>query len=295
LSEQADFNFCAVGDWEHSEATEKVSTNIATKHNTKFILNLGDFTYSLGKEAVDKWFSISIKPILDAKIPQYCVLGNHDIADISYYFTKFSTLNPNFKKWIYWFKDRNIFFLMLNTESLHTPDSPQFIYAQDSLARTFPDYHDENMKITGITWRIVCFHRPIYCSSGGHSPFLSFRHFHQLFDKYTVDMALCGHNHNYERSYPLSYNPENPDKPKINDTRRNHYVDMLGSIFINAGSGGRYIYPFETCEPHFYEQFDDDHGYLMIGLREDGTKLSGTFYDTSMTERDHFSIKKTSL
>ena len=163
----------------------------------------------------------------------------------------------------------------------------------DILARTFPDYPDEDQKIKGVTWRIVCFHKPIYCSQGGHGPFESFRHFHQLFDKYKVDIALSGHNHNYERSYPLSYNTEDPDKPRINDTRRNDYVDMLGSIFAIVGTGGRALYDFNSCEPHFYEQFDEDHGHLMIGLREQGTKIECKFYDRNMQEHDYFSIKKT--
>ena len=300
MSEQIDFNFCAVGDWEHTEATREVSRNISTHHDPKFILNLGDFAYDsrertpeMQKEVVDKWFGQYIKPMVDANIPQYCVLGNHDIRQMDYYLYKFKELNPEFNKWIYHFTKQNIFFLMLNTEAVHTPTSDQYNYAQDILARTFPDYPDEDKKIKGVTWRIVCFHRPIYCSRGGHGPFESFQHFHQLFDKYKVDIVLSGHNHNYERSYPLSYNTEDPDKPRINDTRRNDYLDTLGSIFVNVGTGGHSLNDLITCEPHFYEQFDEDHGHLMIGLREQGTKIECKFYDRNIQGHDYFSIKKT--
>jgi predicted phosphodiesterase len=284
----SDFDFAAVGDFEHSIATKKVCANIKSQ-NPKFLLNLGDFSYESSPDWTRRWWDEYMKDV--QVIEHWAVMGNHDRRFAESYLSIFKQNNPNFTNWIYWLKKESIFFLMLNTETNHNRDSEQYKYAEERLARTMPNYSgDEKNKIEGITFRVVCFHRPIYCSIVTHPPYHSFRHFHELFDKYKVDLVLSGHNHNYERSYPLSYTGK--EKPKVNDTRRHDYFDTNGSIFANIGSGGRGLYDMDNCETYIYEQHYG-YGHLRIGLRENGTKLSCRFYDTGMKERDYFSMKKT--
>jgi predicted phosphodiesterase len=284
----SDFDFVAVGDFEHSADTKKVCANMKAQ-NPKFLLNLGDFSYESSPDWAKKWWDEYMKDI--HHIEHWAVMGNHDRNFAGSYLSIFKHYNPNFASWIYWFKKESIFFLMLNTETNHNRDSDQYKYAEERLARTMPDYSGNGEdKVDGVTFRVVCFHKPIYCSLVTHSPYASFRHFHELFDKYKVDLVLSGHNHNYERSYPLSFTGK--EKPKVNDTRRHDYIDTNGSVFANIGSGGRHLYDMDNCEPYIYEQYCG-YGHLMIGLRENGTKLSCKFYDTEMNERDHYSIKKT--
>jgi len=56
-----------------------------------------------------------------------------------------------------------------------------------------------------------------------------------LFDQYHVNLVLQGHNHNYQRSYPLNYG-SGDDKPK---------VVASGTTYIVAGTGGESHYPLD--------------------------------------------------
>ena len=286
-----DFNFVHIADCDDTTEAKAVAANIFKTHPEnppRFVIINGDFAYdnsltdsTARKKAIDRWFSEFIKPITDRKIPMWPTFGNHDVKEPDYYLQKFAATNPESKRWVYSFKYGNVFFLMLNTESLHTPGSPQHRFTKEQLEAN-----------KSATWKIVCFHKQIYNSDGGNSPKKSFRHFHQLFDQYGVDVVLSGHNHNYERTYPLSYNANSPDKPKINDTRQNDYVDPLGAIFVVAGTGGRKLYDLASCEPFVYEQYHG-WGHMRFRVMEGGTKLQGRFYDKSLKIQDEFSIKKT--
>lgn len=54
-----------------------------------------------------------------------------------------------------------------------------------------------------VDWIIVFFHQPVMSSSSfGAGGDLGLRRtFMPLFDEYGVDLALCGHDHDYERTY----------------------------------------------------------------------------------------------
>ena len=70
-------------------------------------------------------------------------------------------------------------------------------------------------------WIIVSLHNPLYSSSNTCSANLcqgskSLRDtYHKLFDKFGVDIVLEGKVHNYQRSFPIEYNPNNPSKPIV--------------------------------------------------------------------------------
>ncbi len=45
--------------------------------------------------------------------------------------------------------------------------------------------------------------------------------YHPLFEEYKVDLILQAHNHNYQRSYPIIYNNDDPKNPIITDDNNN--------------------------------------------------------------------------
>jgi hypothetical protein len=232
-----DLTFVAAGDFEHTDATRKVVSNMKDI-NSAFVLNLGDFAYDNGELPVKNWWDDYMAPLQSIK--QYPTLGNHDVRDQSIYSSLFGI-----QRWTYWFTIQNVFILSLNTEETHIEGSSQWNYAKESLRKSIEEMPE-------IKWRIVMFHKPIYCSDGGHAPYESFRDaMHPLFDQFSVNLVLSGHSHNYERSYPIGYNQAKPDKPKINNIKRNDYFNPLGQIYTVIGTGGRPTYPLDSCEPHF--------------------------------------------
>ena len=50
-----------------------------------------------------------------------------------------------------------------------------------------------------------------------------------------------GHTHNYQRSYPIKYNPDNPSNPIITNTHKNNYTDPEGQIYAIVGTGVVYL------------------------------------------------------
>ena len=43
--------------------------------------------------------------------------------------------------------------------------------------------------------------------------------YHAKFDQYGVDLVLNGHLHNYQRTYPIKYDPGSPSSPTVTDSK----------------------------------------------------------------------------
>jgi hypothetical protein len=57
---------------------------------------------------------------------------------------------------------------------------------------------------------------------------------HPLFEQYNIDLVLQGHQHNYQRTYPIKYNSDTLIDPIITDINTNNYTDPEGQIFVTA-------------------------------------------------------------
>ena len=108
----------------------------------------------------------------------------------------------------YSFNHNNVHFISMSTEAPYEEESKQFKFVQDDLIKTKDD--------SSIEWIIVYFHQAMYTAKSDHEGLESFRDtYHSLFEKFSVDLVLQGHIHNYQRTYPLLYNDENPAEPTI--------------------------------------------------------------------------------
>jgi hypothetical protein len=92
-----------------------------------------------------------------------------------------------------------------------------------------------------IDWIVVCMHQVIISSSDANGADLGIRQeFGPLFDRYEVDLVLCGHEHDYERSLPvrgvvsgsetLTPNPVTTETSVIDSSR--------GTTHMVLGGGG---------------------------------------------------------
>ena len=80
----------------------------------------------------------------------------------------------------------------------------------------------------------------MYTSPSHHDPLISLRDaYHPLFDKYDVDLVLQGHNHNYQRSFPIAYNSKDPSQPIVTSSKNSVYNDPPGQIYAEVGTGGQ--------------------------------------------------------
>ena len=77
---------------------------------------------------------------------------------------------------------------------------------------------------TNINWIVVLSYGRLYSSISIHSGKAELQDlYHQLYDKYRVDLVLQGHDHNYQRTYPLGYNIPDSHSPIILDKKTSIY------------------------------------------------------------------------
>jgi hypothetical protein len=105
--------------------------------------------------------------------------------------------------------------------------------------------------------------------------------YHPLFEQYGVDLVLQGHNHNYQRTYPIKFNSVNPGHPIETSTNTTNYIDPDGQIFVTVGTGGDSLYPFtdqKDSEKYYYVNQYIGFGILNVDITNNGRALTGKFY-----------------
>ena len=118
--------------------------------------------------------------------------------------------------------------------------------------------------------------------------------YHPLFDQYGVDLVLQGHVHNYQRTYPLKYNPSSHSSPIKTSTSTSSYTDPQGEIFATVGTGGINFHGLSGKSSFVVYQQDSSFGYLDIAITNDGSTLTGKYYTNGGSVKDQFSISKSS-
>jgi hypothetical protein len=276
VSTGPDFNFGAAGDWGTNTNT-KETANIMKSKGVELALGLGDYAYLTGSTAVKNWWDNYMTP-LHGKFKG--TLGNHDTTDFYTYLSKFGQSN-----WVFSFNFRDVHFLSISTERDYTAGSSQYNAVKNDLAKasTNPD----------IQWIIVFFHKPMYTSPSRHSPLPTLiSTYHPLFDRYGVDLVFQGHNHNYQRSYPILFNNNDPLNPTITSKSSTSYFNPKGQIYLVVGTGGVSSYSFLGKSPYIVKQFASTFGFLNVDVVNNGMTLRGTFYSNDGTVKDQFSITR---
>lgn len=118
---------------------------------------------------------------------------------------------------------------------------------------------------------IVLLHAPLFTTSDGHTANTSWPILSKEFSKHGVKMVLSGHNHVYERTYPIYTSTTYP----------NGVLDNVnGTTYVVTGGGGSDLHGFRT-NAWFIATRTDAYHYLKIdvngstiavqAIRPDGT------------------------
>jgi predicted phosphodiesterase len=272
------FNFGAVGDWGCNSNTRSTVNNIVGK-NTELVLGLGDFSY---ESTANCWLNI-VDPI-DHKMK--ISIGNHD--DISSSLLNQYMNHFGLSKQFYSFNYQNVHFVVMSTELTYTAGSEQYNFVNNDLSNAAAD--------PNIDWVVVLYHKLAYTSLGTSSTSTGITElrntYHPLFDQYGVDLVLQGHIHNYQRSYPITYNSNSPSNPIIADANTNNYNDPQGQIYATVGTGGINLAGLSNQASYIVYQQTSNFGFLNIDVIEGGSKLTASFYANDGTVKDRFSITK---
>jgi hypothetical protein len=278
----SNFNFAAVGDTNCNSNTEDVVEDIQAKA-PEIVMGLGDYIYN--SDSPDCWLEI-VEPIDNI---MKIAIGNHETGAILTELMEHYGLTDQY----YSFDYQNVHFTVMSD---YVPDeigSEQYRFVQNDLAKAAAD--------PNIDWIVVPHHSQKYASTKNYD-IPEEREwnniYHPLFEQYNVDLVLQGHQHNYQRTYPIQYNSDTPINPIITDRNENTYTNPEGQIYLTVGTGGAALHSLNGNKaPYIITAQDEVYGFLNIDITANngGTTLVGTFYsndDGAGEITDQFTISK---
>ena len=149
-----------------------------------FVIMLGDNLY--GAERPQDFaakFERPYQPMLDANLPFYAALGNHDDPNQRFY----KNFGMGGKRY-YTYQKKDVRFFVLDSNYM---DQDQQRWLEQELSQS-------NSK-----WKIAYFHHPLYSSGGTHGSEVDLRSIVEpMFIKYNLNVVFAGHEHFYERIKP---------------------------------------------------------------------------------------------
>ena len=190
---ETSIRFAVLGDTGTGERAQyDVGSQLWKSHAVfpfEFIIMVGDNMYGSERpQDYSRKFELPYKPILDAKIPFYASLGNHDDPNQIYY----KPFNMDGKRFYSFKKDK-----------LGSPGVRFFALDSNYMTREQLEWLEKELANSGSDWKIPFFHHPLYSSGGRHGSEVDLRtQLEPMFIKYGVNVVFAGHEHFYERIKP---------------------------------------------------------------------------------------------
>lgn len=261
------FTFIAAGD--SRDGADLIAANMApmAARNVDFWLFNGDFCEMGLQTEWDAWFN-AMAPALSGS-PIMPVVGNHELV-ISTYWNQFDlpvvTEIPEILHERAWsFDYANVHFLAIDTNTTdNIVAEKEWIEADLTKADNDPN----------IDFTVVMQHHAIYSSSNHGTVERVKEELVPIYEKHKVAMVYNGHDHMYERTYPVR-------EDKINEENGIIYV-VAGAFFAPPYSAGTSWWTAVSA--------DGDRGnYLVVEV--EGNTLKGTgYYGDNLGTIDEFTI-----
>ena len=254
------FTFTAFGDHGITPEAAKNVRNVL-REDPAFHLLLGDVSYANGNQPVWDEYLRQIEPMA-ARIPFMLTLGNHENERIrvncqdirigyAAYLARFAL--PG-REESYAFDFGNARFVAFNSDKFREEAQLRWLEGVLSSAR----------RDKWIKWIIVFQHHPPYGSSAGRDDNSGLiQTLTPVFDRYRVDLVLAGHDHHYERQYPVRAG-------KVVSTAKSGYTHGAGTLYFIQGGGGKSLYDFTDPKPAMCAYREKATGYLRVTIRRNG-------------------------
>ena len=253
------FTFTAFGD-EGVSYDAVATTNLIRAQAPAFHLHAGDISYAesggsglitdtYDPRVFDSFFT-QIEPVA-ASIPWQVAVGNHEME--TWYspdgyggqFERFAF--PTANKTYYTFTYGNVAVLSLDANDVSNEIPANNGYSGGAQTKWLAAQLAAYRKRSDIDFIVVYFHHCAYCTCTSHSSEGGVRaNWVPLFDKYSVDLVINGHNHIYERTDPLKGGAVTTAAP-IGATVT---PATQGTTYITAGGGGESLYEFSATDSY---------------------------------------------
>ncbi|KAI9495565.1 Metallo-dependent phosphatase-like protein [Zychaea mexicana] len=222
-----EFKFVAAADMGVVNAVSMpILKTIAKEQKYDFMTFMGDQAYDLADMNGTKGDEyMNFAQDVYARLPLMTTPGNHESAyNFSHYLNRFSHLpyqeSASPSPLLYSLDYKSLHLVSISTEAFFEQDGTEV-----DQVHTLVNWLEQDLDKHQQKWVVVIGHRPLYCSPADDkdctykadtlrngivskqdnktrlTPGLE-----EVFVKHKIDLYLCGHRHNYERSYPMANN-----------------------------------------------------------------------------------------
>ncbi|WP_223643668.1 metallophosphoesterase [Corallococcus sp. EGB] len=242
----------------------------------QLLLALGDNAYASGthEEFQSRFFTPMASMLRRA--PVFATPGNHDYATETAqpYFDNFHlpTNNPTGTERYYSFEWGDAHIVSIDT------NCAMGLAGGLCSPREQREWLIDDLRASPAKWKLVIMHHPPFSSGvhGDDSPIRGL--FASLFEQGGVDLVLTGHDHDYERTYPLLAESVAPKEKR-------------GVTYLVVGSGGAVLRKFPRRQPAWSAARNDkDYGFLDVRIDKD--VLTGRLVSADGGIADEFVISK---
>jgi hypothetical protein len=242
-------------------------------------IHTGDLAYDNGSRSAFTQRHFRVYQRVLSTVPFFPVAGNHDLrADGGLsYDEAFYWEPPRAGVRYYSFRWGNALFVALDTSSptddvglLRAGAGRQFEWLQETLRDGSTD--------PTVRWMIVYMHHSVYSHAIGisaHGPDADLRrNLVPLFERYGVDLVAAGHDHHYERLWPLRHG-----RP---------VEEGCGPVYILTGGGGASMYARDVRPSPLAARVTRRHHY--VGLTIHDHRMAAEVIDSDGEVMDAFAV-----
>ncbi|MBV9865910.1 MAG: metallophosphoesterase [Abitibacteriaceae bacterium] len=169
---------------------------------------------------------------------------------------------------------------------------------------------EQDLAKTDAPWKFVVYHHPAFNVGDDHYKEQHMRVLSPLFEKHRVDIVFNGHEHSYQRTRPMRFEPMDTSRASLlNDKDRrvpgkfsidrrfdgNAATKADGIIYITTGAGGKHLYdPEHTNQPEKWRHAEDNNADYVVKFVSDRHSLTVIDLDAkslSLTQIDEYGQK----
>src|SRR5262245_1733247 len=200
-----DYTWASVGDSACGSTAKTIAQKIHDR-GVKFVHHVGDLSYANSVQC----FTDLMAPI---RAITKITIGNHEeeegtpVGFVNDVVRDFNLPQPiESLPGVYSYVAENVGFVVTNMYRPYSASSEQYAYVKAQM--------EAMANNPNVTWKIFTCHEPLYSSVSHHGNQKDFRSVYDpLITANHFDLCLMGHNHNYQRTYPLNWNAASPDSP----------------------------------------------------------------------------------
>ena len=228
------FSFVLAGDSRADEG--KIAANVERLKliDVAFWLFSGDMTEMGMQEEWFYWFD-AMKPVLSRRV-MMPIQGNHEMVAELYYnqfvLPGMAGLPMDWQKHGWSFDYGNTHVVGLDSNGSEAiAGQKDWLDSDLAAADADPD----------ITWKVVMFHHPAYSASTKHGSDSYVTPWIPILEKHHVDMVFNGHDHDYERTFPIR------GDQKVGDGEGVVYV-VCGAFYAPGYGNGKDWWTFTSSD-----------------------------------------------